>query len=114
MTQQELTDGGKLRFTKADSDKEGFLSQTELATQLLGKMRRHAARKSAEMLKRLDTNKDGRLGFDEMQAAASTRMAKGFAGVDKDNSEVLSAEEFAKVRHMAGKKRWVRSKPKTN
>ena len=77
-------------------------------------MRRHAVRKSAEMLERIDTNNDGRLGFDEMQAAASTRMAKGFAGVDKDNDGVLSTEEFAKLRHMAGKKRWVRSKPKTN
>ena len=77
-------------------------------------MRRHAVRKSAEMLERIDTNKDGRLGFDEMQAAASTRMAKGFAGVDKDNDEVLSAEEFAKVRHMGSKNWWDRSKPKAN
>ena len=114
MTQQELTDGGKLRFTKADSDKEGFLSQTELATQLLEKMRRHAARKSAEMLERIDTNKDGRLGFDEMQAAASTRMVKGFARVDKDNDGPLSAEEFAKLRHMGSKNWWDRSKPKAN
>ena len=114
LTQQELTDGGKLRFTKADNDKDGFLSQTELANQQLEKMRRHAARKSAEMLERIDTNKDGQLGFDEMQAAASTRIAKGFARVDKDNDGALSAEEFAKLRHMGGKKRWDRSKPKTN
>lgn len=114
MTQQELTDGGKLRFTKADSDKEGFLSQTELATQLLEKMRRHAARKSAEMLERIDTNKDGRLGLDEMQAAASTRMVKGFARVDKYNDGLLSAEEFAKLRHMGSKNWWDRSKPKAN
>jgi Ca2+-binding EF-hand superfamily protein len=113
-TQQELNDGGKLRFTKADNDKDGFLSQTELANQQLEKMRRHAARKSAEMLERIDTNKDGCPGFDEMQAAASTRMAKGFARVDKENDGALSAEEFAKLRQMGGKKRWDRSKPKTN
>ncbi len=55
-------------------------------------MRRHAARKSAEMFERFDTNKDSRLGFDEMQAAASFRMSKGFARVDKDNGGALSAE----------------------
>jgi len=41
-------------------------------------------------------------------------MAKGFARVDKDNDGALSAEEFAKLRQMGGKKRWDRSKPKTN
>ena len=82
----------KRQFTKADNDKDGFLSQTELANQLLEKMRRHAARKSAEMFERFDTNKDSRLGFDEMQAAASFRMSKGFARVDKDNGGALSAE----------------------
>ena len=38
-----------------------------------------------------------------MQAAASNRMAKVFARVDKDNDGVLLAEEFAKLRHMVRK-----------
>ena len=113
LTQQELTDGGKLRFTKADSDKGGFLSQTELVTQRLEKMRHHAARKSAEVLERIDTNKDGRLGLTKCRLPPATEWPKSLRVWTKTMKGFCRPKNL-QTSSYGQKKRWARSEPKTN
>ena len=75
------------RFSRADRDDDGLISQTEyLATR----------RRNYD---KLDANGDGRLDFDEYAASGITR----FAGADADSSGTLAAAEFASTAPKAKK-----------
>lgn len=67
------------RFDRLDKDKNDAISRDEYLN-----LRRRAFAK-------LDTNGDGKLGFDEWAARTTTK----FAGADKDKSGALTRAEFA-------------------
>ena len=76
LTQAELEEGGKLRFAKADKNKDGFLSHAELRNQMVEKMQQRSSRKMAKMMALRDTDKDGKLSLKSCgltQVAALTK-----------------------------------------
>ena len=61
------------RFTQIDLNHDGQLTRAELTSQLareLDNAKAQITRQLAESFKRLDTNKDGQLSFQEFSAAA--------------------------------------------
>ena len=103
LTQEELAKAGQLRFAKADSDKDGFLSKAEVRNQMLRSLQKRIAGKSAKMVERRDIDKDGKLSLEEMQATSGKRGTKIFARLDKNDDGAVSAEEFEKMRRPGGK-----------
>ncbi|MCX7560841.1 EF-hand domain-containing protein [Sulfitobacter sp. F26204] len=128
ITQEELKAHAAARFATVDTNKDGFLTPDE--------MRGHRGGKRAEkMLKRHDTNGDGKLDAAELEKAAEGRHgrraakmmqradtngdgklsleemsgrhdpAKMFERLDADKDGSLSAEEFAKASKGHGHKR---------
>jgi Ca2+-binding EF-hand superfamily protein len=82
------------RFARADTDGNGLLTAEELAA--AGQDR--AAQRIARMIERLDTNKDGALSKEEIEARRERDPARMFGRLDANNDGVLSAEEFAEAR----------------
>ena len=103
LTQAELAKAAQLRFKNADSDKDGFLSQTEVGNQMIHSIQRRIARKSKKIIERRDIDKDGKISLEEMQAASGKRGSKMFARLDKNEDGAVSAEEFEKMRRQGGK-----------
>lgn len=69
------------RFSRADKDKDGKITEEELLTP-----RRKAFAK-------LDANHDGRLSFEEWAAKTINK----FEGADDDHSGALTAQEYAET-----------------
>jgi hypothetical protein len=67
------------RFGRSDKDKDGAITRDEY---LIGRRKAFA---------KLDTNSDGRLGFEEWAKKTTDK----FAGADKDRSGILTPAEFA-------------------
>ena len=103
LTQAELAQGGKLRFAKADKNKDGFLSHAELRNQMVEKMQQRSSRKMAKMMSLRDTDKDGKLSFDELRPESGGSANKMFVLMDENDDGTLSAEEFAKIQRHGGK-----------
>ena len=97
LTQAELAQGGKLRFAKADKNKDGFLSHAELRNQMVEKMQQRSSRKMTKMMALRDTDKDGKLSFEELRPALGGSTAKMFARMDENDDGTLLAEESAKI-----------------
>jgi Ca2+-binding EF-hand superfamily protein len=56
--------------------------------------------------KRLDTNKDGSITVEELEANEKTKkLAKRFSKIDTDENEKISLEEFKAFRSKAKKKK---------
>ena len=103
LTQAELVEGGKLRFFKADKNKDGFLSHAELHNQMVEKMLQRSSRKMTKMMALRDTDKDAKLSFEELRPALGGSTDKMFARMDENDDGTLSAEEFAKIQRHGGK-----------
>ena len=80
-------------FDRLDTDKDGSVSQAELAAgmqHMHGKGRK-MHRNGMAAFEKADTDKDGTL--DRTEAAAMPRVAKNFEAIDTDRSGTVSLEE---------------------
>jgi len=95
VTQEEYLAGLRQRFAAADANRDGGLSAEELPAFLFPARRAgttppdNEAQRMARMLRRHDTNNDGRLSFDEAQPL----MQRRFQRMDANRDGVITAEE---------------------
>ncbi|HTU64652.1 MAG TPA: EF-hand domain-containing protein [Steroidobacteraceae bacterium] len=84
-------------FDKLDLNKDGFVTQDELRQARDTRMAGMKA-KMDERFKEADTNGDGQLSLDEVQAKMP-RLASRFQALDTDKNGSLSKDELAHGRH---------------
>ena len=125
ISQEEMKVHAEARFSKTDTDGDGFLNAAEMQAAHAERGGKYAARmlkrfdkdgsgsldaseleaaaqgrhgkRGARMMDRMDADKDGKLPMAEM--AARRDPAKMFEKLDADGNGTLSADEFAKGRH---------------
>jgi hypothetical protein len=84
-------------FDKLDLDKDGYITQEEMR-QARETRRSNMRGRMDEHFKDADTNGDGQLSLDEVQAKMP-RLAPHFGDLDKDKNGLLSKEELAQGHH---------------
>ena len=96
VSRAEATAAGSQRsgewFDKLDLDKDGYITQDEMR-QARETRRAGMREKVDEHFKAADTNGDGQLSLDEVQAKMP-KLAERFSKVDKDGNGFLSKEEL--------------------
>ena len=104
ISRAEATAAGSERssewFDKLDLNKDGYVTSDEMkqARETRGdNMRAGMKQKMEERFKEADTNGDGQLSLDEVQAKMP-RLADRFTTLDTDKNGQLSKEELAKGR----------------
>lgn len=102
LTEAEIAAYRAARFAAADADKDGALDQDELAAFRLQEMQARAEDQAARMIERLDDGKDGKLSATEMPGMAGE--GRMFARADADKDGAVSKDEMgAAFARMAGK-----------
>jgi len=97
ITLEEMQGSALARFTAADTDGDGFLSQAELEASVQERAQDRSAERVSRMLERMDANSDGQLSPDEMQDRRRDP-ARFFDRIDADNSGGISEAEFEEAR----------------
>jgi hypothetical protein len=104
VSRAEATAAGSERagewFDKLDLDKDGYVTSDEIKQ---ARATRHGdmKQKMEERFKNADTNADGQLSLDEVQANLP-RLADRFSALDTDKDGLLSKEELARGRPHRG------------
>jgi Ca2+-binding EF-hand superfamily protein len=100
VSRAEATSAGEQRsgewFDKLDLNKDGYVTQEEMKQAREtrhGNMRADMKAKMEERFKAADTNGDGQLSLDEVQAKMP-RMADRFGEIDQDKNGLLTKEEL--------------------
>ena len=84
-------------FDKLDLDKDGYVTQEEMR-QARETRRSDFRAKADEHFKAADSNNDGQLSLDEVQAKMP-KLADRFGTLDKDKNGFLSKSELQRPRH---------------
>lgn len=100
VTEAELAAFRAARFAAADADGSGGLSAEELAAFRAAQMAKRQSEMAGRMLERLDADNDGQLSEAEFAAAGGKRNPFGRADTDGDGA-VSKAEAEAMVQKMA-------------
>ena len=99
LSKAEMEAFAKAHFATMDKNNDGKLSADEMAQDAAKRMQKRQER----MIKKMDTDDDGLLSFEEMNAKAQKRGAKMFDRLDANQDGLLSKEEMEKMKHR-GKK----------
>ena len=100
----EITVYAKTQFERADSNRDGSLSLSELIARRLA----NTSVRLQKMIDKADTNSDGLVDFNELEASRNKRRGVNiFDKFDADNDGQLTAEEFSMIKKPigSGKKR---------
>ena len=73
------------------------MSHAELRNQMVEKMQQRSSCKMTKMMALRDTDKDGKLSFEELRPASGGSADKMFARMDENDDGTLLAEESAKI-----------------
>lgn len=104
LTEEELASKGPAAaFAEADADGDGLLSSDELAAFADAREAARKAQRQERMLSRLDTNEDGQLSLEELEAHGPDR-GRMFEAMDKDGDGVVTKTELSQMRPMMGKR----------
>lgn len=94
ITEAEIAAHFKAKFDAADADKDGSLSAEEMAAQMQAKMAERMTNRAKHMIVDRDGNDDGKLSYEEMQPKNKGMMLQR---LDKDGDGAISTEEFAQM-----------------
>ena len=98
VTQDEMAAHRAAEFAAADTNSDGALSAEELQAKMMSEM---MARHSARMIENMDNDGNGSLSADEMGKGP---MADHFARIDTDNDGAISKEEVQAAAEKGGKR----------
>ena len=104
LTLEELTARPADHFASADTDGDGGLSADEMTAMMMAQMQDRVAAMAAQMITRLDANKDGLVQADEMKPAGNdgAGLERMFAIMDINGDGAVSQEEFDLVTERLG------------
>ena len=104
LTLEELTARPADHFASADTDGDGGLSADEMTAMMLAQMQDRVAAMAAQMITRLDANKDGLVQADEMKPMGNdgAGLERMFAIMDINGDGAVSQEEFDLVSQRLG------------
>ena len=102
VTLEELQAQGIARFEDVDTDGSGTLSAEEMAAARDARMAERAESRISRVIERLDTDEDGAVSFEELQARGGDRAERMFERADADGDGAISAEEFEEVKERRG------------
>ena len=107
LTLEELTARPADHFASADTDADGGLSAEEMTAMMMAQMQDRVAAMAAQMITRLDANKDGLVQVDEMKPADAdgAGLERMFAIMDINGDGAVSQEEFDLVTERLGQMR---------
>jgi hypothetical protein len=105
LTLEELTAQPANHFASADTDGDGGLSADEMTEMMMARMKDRIATMAAQMIERIDANKDGQIQADEMKpmGADGAGLERMFAIMDINGDGAVSQEEFDLVTQRLGK-----------
>ena len=108
ISKEEISAHARGRFQAGDTNNDGLLSSDELTAMHLAHVVRVAQARQAKMLAKLDTDQDGSLSFEEIQACRKGPNPKRlFEHFDADKNGMISQDEFtlAQDRGQKGKRK---------
>lgn len=95
ISKEEISAHARGRFQAGDTNNDGLLSSDELTAMHLAHVVRVAQARQARILAKLDTDKDGSLSFEEIQAGRKgPNPERMFEHLDEDKDGMISEEEF--------------------
>ena len=98
VTAEELSaTGPAAAFGEADANGDGVLEGDELTAFREAQERAREERRQQRMVERLDTDGDGKLSLEEIEAGTRRRPQKVFDRLDADDNGEVSLEELAEA-----------------